>query len=164
MNLSTKSNLFLSIIVILSVAVGVSGSALFLMPNMDMKMGMEHGEHSEDSHSAERNKEIVAEEYNGIKNLLAEGKYKCCMKEPCFRCFSKAKNHDKELVCDCLEDVMNGKHPCGECIGEILEGEGNPLISEYFASSIAEELGQQHLGTLKQIISEKYDMPIEKQL
>lgn len=99
-----------------------------------------------------------------IKSLLAQGKYKCCMKKPCFRCFSKAGNQDKELVCDCLEDVMNSKHPCGECMGEILEGEGNPLIAEYFASSMAEKLGEQHLGTLKQIITEKYDILIDEQI
>ena len=36
---------------------------------------------------------------------------------------------------------MNGKHPCGECIGEIMEGKGNALIAEYFATAIAEEVG-----------------------
>jgi len=52
-------------------------------------------------------------------------------------------------------------HPCGECIGEILEGHGNPYLAEYFAAAIAEEVGEQHLEILKQIISEEYDISIE---
>ena len=38
-----------------------------------------------------------------------------------------------------------------------MEGHGNPYLSQYFAKSIAEEVGAQHLDTRKQIISEKYD-------
>ena len=55
-----------------------------------------------------------------------------------------------------------GKHPCGECIGEILEGHGNPLISEYFARAIAEKTGQE--DAIKRIIAEKYNMPVEEQV
>ncbi len=153
----TKRTAFLfgSVIVLLLSAIVLL--TLPFMPNITM-------EHGAEMHSTEYNKEIVAEEHEGIRHLLAEGRYKCCMKEPCFRCFSKSANHDKDLVCDCLVDVYNGKHPCGECIGEILEGEGNPLMAEYFATAIAEKFGVQHLVTLKQIITEKYDMSINRQI
>jgi hypothetical protein len=59
---------------------------------------------------------------------------------------------------------MNGVHPCGECIGEILEGHGNRFIAKYFAKSIAEEVGEQYLDVIKQIISEKYNISIEEQV
>lgn len=59
---------------------------------------------------------------------------------------------------------MNGVHPCGECIGEILEGHGNPYLAEYFARAIAEKVGEQHIGTLREIISEKYGIAVEDQL
>ena len=144
----------ISILLILSIVLTVFA----LMPNMLMS-------HSTEMGTNKYNKEIVKEEKEGIANLLADGRYKCCMKEPCARCFAKEQYHDRELVCDCLEDIMNEKHPCGECLGEILEGGGNPLIAEYFATSIAEKLGEQYLQTLKQIISEQYEnMPVEKQI
>lgn len=91
--------------------------------------------------------------------LISKGEYKCCLETPCTYCLVK-----HEDSCDCLDDLMVGVHPCGECIGEILEGHGNPLLSEYFATAIAEKVGEQHIDTLKQIIYEKYDMPIENQL
>ncbi|NOY35917.1 MAG: hypothetical protein GXP44_03335 [bacterium] len=148
---TTKNKFLFPLAIVLAAAVGVAGSAFFLMPRMEM------------NHGAERNKEIIAASRDGIKDLLAQGRYKCCLDKPCSYCFADPEHQDRELVCDCLEDIMNGKHPCGECIGEILEGNGNPLISEYFASSIAEKVGESHLQTLKQIIAEKYGMPAEKQ-
>ncbi len=141
-------------------AILISAVVLFTLPFMP-SMSISH---NEEMYSTEYNKQVVIEKNGGIEKLLADGRYKCCMKEPCFRCFSKPGAQDKELVCDCMVDVYNGKHPCGECIGEILEGEGNPLMTEYFATSIAEELGEQHLATLRQIIFEKYNIPVEKQL
>ncbi len=120
--------------------------------------------HSSVKYSKEYNKEIISEKNESIKNLLTEGRYKCCLTKPCSYCFSDPDHQDKELVCDCIKDIMEGKHPCGECIGEILEGNGNPLISEYFATAIAEKVGENHLVVLKQIIADKYDMPIDKQL
>ncbi len=154
--LTKKSALLLGTVTVIL----ISAVVLFTIPFM-WGMNMSH---SEEMYGAEYNRQVVSEKNSGIEKLLADGRYKCCMKEPCFRCFSKPGNQDKELVCDCMVDVYNGKHPCGECIGEILEGAGNPLMAEYFATSIAEELGEQHLNTLRQIISEKYNLPIEKQL
>ena len=96
------------------------------------------------------------------KEDLQDHNYRCCLEKPCTYCIEKTPGHGKGSVCDCLSDIMNGVHPCGECIGEILEGNGNPLLAEYFAKAIAEKTG--HIDAVKEIISEKYGMPIEKQL
>ena len=120
--------------------------------------------HNTAKNSKEYNKEIITEKDEAVKKLLAEGRYKCCLLRPCSYCFSDTDHQDRELVCDCLLDIMNGKHPCGECIGEILEGNGNPLISEYFATAIAEKVGEDYLIALKQIIADKYEMPVDSQL
>lgn len=72
--------------------------------------------------------------------------------------------HGEGATCSCLEDIMNGVHPCGECIGEILEGHGNRLIAKYFATAISEEVGAEHLDTIKQIIASKYNISVEEQI
>ncbi len=151
-----KKNIVLGTVALLLIG-GVVGGTVLSMPTSEMNHGAE-------KYSSEYNKEIIAEKDEGVKNLLAEGRYKCCLTKPCSYCFSDPNHQDEELVCDCLENIMNGKHPCGECIGEILEGNGNPLISEYFATAIAEKVGESHLVALKQIIADKYDMPIGRQL
>ncbi len=151
-----KKNIVLGTVALLLIG-GVVGGTVLSMPTS----GMNHGA---EKYSSEYNKEIIAEKDEGTKNLLAEGRYKCCLTKPCSYCFSDPDHQDEELVCDCLEDIMNGEHPCGECIGEILEGNGNPLISEYFATAIAEKVGADHLIALKQIVADKYDMPVDKQL
>ncbi len=89
-------------------------------------------------------------------DLLGQGDYRCCLKKPCTYCLEKTPGHGEGASCDCLSDIVNGKHPCGECIGEILEGHGNPYLKEYFAEAIAEEVGMQHLDTIQEIIDEKY--------
>jgi hypothetical protein len=99
-----------------------------------------------------------------IGTMIAEGNYKCCLEKPCVYCIEKTPGHGEGATCTCLEDIMNGVHPCGECIGEILEGHGNRFIAKYFASALAEEVGKEHLNTLKQIISEKYKISIEEQV
>lgn len=96
--------------------------------------------------------------------LMPEGKYRCCLEKPCAYCIEKSPGHGEGATCNCLEDVVNGVHPCGECIGEILEGHGNPLLTEYFAKAISEEVGEEHIDTLKQIISEKYGISIREQV
>lgn len=103
-----------------------------------------------------------------LKNVIQEEqrpmhKYRCCLTDACTYCIEKTPGHGEGAVCDCLSDIMDGVHPCGECIGEILEGHGNPYLAEYFAAAIAEKVGMQHLPTLKKIISEKYDISIEDQ-
>lgn len=105
----------------------------------------------------------------GMKNqmigeMVADGNYKCCLEKPCVYCIEKTPGHGEGATCNCLEDIVTGVHPCGECIGEILEGHGNRFLAKYFATAIAEEVGKQHLDTIKQIISEKYDISIEEQV
>jgi len=98
------------------------------------------------------------------KEHLSGGMYRCCLETPCTYCIEKTPGHGEGAECSCQEDIYNGEHPCGECIGEILEGHGNPLMAEYFATAIAEEVGEQHIDTLKQIMYEKYEIPIGDQL
>lgn len=87
-------------------------------------------------------------------DMLNDGKYRCCLKKPCTYCIEKTPGHGEGAECDCLSDVVNGVHPCGECIGEILEGHGNPYLKEYFAEAIAEKTGE--LEAIQRIIDEKY--------
>tara|TARA_Y100000296_G_C4982780_1_gene161464 strand:- start:25 stop:456 length:432 start_codon:yes stop_codon:yes gene_type:complete len=100
--------------------------------------------------------------YEIQKSLLKQGKYRCCLEKPCIYCIEKTPGHGEGAECSCLDDVVNGVHPCGECIGEILEGHGNPLLSEYFAKAIAEKTGEE--DAIKKIIEEKYGISIENQL
>lgn len=104
-----------------------------------------------------------------LKESIQEGmrsqhKYKCCLEKPCAYCIEKTPGHGESAECDCLSDIMNGVHPCGECIGEILEGHGNKFLSKYFAKAIAEEVGEQHIGTIKEIVHEKYGISVEDQI
>jgi len=105
----------------------------------------------------------------GMKNhmigqMTNDEKYKCCLEKPCTYCIEKTPGHGEGTTCRCLEDIMNGVHPCGECIGEILEGHGNRFIAKYFASAIAEEVGVEHVDTVKQIIASKYNISVEEQI
>lgn len=97
------------------------------------------------------------------EGMRAQGDYRCCLEKPCTYCIEKTPGHGEGAVCSCLDDLMNGVHPCGECIGEILEGHGSPYLSKYFANAIAEKVGEQHLNTLQQIIEEKYGIPVDEQ-
>lgn len=99
-----------------------------------------------------------------IGEMIADEKYKCCLEKPCAYCIEKTPGHGEGATCSCLEDIVNGVHPCGECIGEILEGHGNRFLAKYFAYAIAEEVGEEHLETLKKIVSSKYDISIEEQI
>ena len=92
---------------------------------------------------------------NLVAEKMSQGDYKCCLENPCTYCLIK------EGSCDCLAEVMAGEHPCGECIGEILEGNGNHFLAEYFARAIADETGEH--DALKRIIAEKYNVSIEIQ-
>lgn len=91
------------------------------------------------------------------QGMMAEGHYACCLAKPCTYCIEKSPGHGEGASCHCLDDVMNGRHPCGECIGEILEGHGNPFLAEYFATAIAEETGE--IEALRRIVEEKYGVP-----
>jgi hypothetical protein len=112
----------------------------------------------------ERDREKFISLKNDIQgDLLQNGHYRCCLEKPCTYCIEKSPGHGEGAICNCLEDLTNGVHPCGECIGEILEGHGNPYLSKYFANAIAEKVGEEHLDTLQEIVEDKYGTPIEEQ-
>jgi len=95
-------------------------------------------------------------------DMMGGGGYRCCLEKSCTYCIEKTPGHGEGAKCDCLADVINGVHPCGECIGEILEGHGNRYLAKYFATAIAEKTGQK--DAIKEIISEKYGISIEEQV
>ena len=111
----------------------------------------------------ERRTAFLEERDSMVMEMHNEGKYRCCLEKPCTYCIEKTPKHGEGATCDCLADVVEGVHPCGECIGEILEGHGNPYLANYFANAIAEEVGKEHEETLRQIISEKYDISLDEQ-
>lgn len=92
-----------------------------------------------------------------IGEAIERGEYACCLQTPCTYCLVK------EGKCDCLEEVVNGEHPCGECMGEILEGHGNPYLAKSFARAIAHEVGEEHTDELREIIEQKYGVPAAEQ-
>ena len=114
------------------------------------------------------NTEEKREHFISLKNnmqleLIDDREYKCCLEKPCTYCIEKTPGHGEGASCNCLKDVVEGVHPCGECIGEILEGHGNPNLAKYFANAIAEKVGDEHIQTLKEIIEEKYDATVDEQ-
>ena len=114
------------------------------------------------------NTEEKREHFISLKNnmqleLIDNREYKCCLEKPCTYCIEKTPGHGEGASCNCLKDIVEGVHPCGECIGEILEGHGNPNLAKYFANAIAEEVGEEHIQTLKEIIEEKYDATVDEQ-
>lgn len=108
--------------------------------------------------------ELMGEKEDLIRELMGAGMYRCCLEKPCTYCIEKTPKHGEGASCSCLDDIMAGVHPCGECIGEIMEGHGNKFLAKYFAKAITEEVGEKHSLSIKQIISEKYDIPIEEQI
>jgi len=108
--------------------------------------------------------DFILKKTNIQKEMLSKGQYRCCLEKACTYCIEKTPKHGEGASCSCLEDVVEGRHPCGECIGEILEGHGNRFLAKYFAKSIAEEVGEENISSLKQIISQKYDISIEEQI
>jgi hypothetical protein len=143
----------LGILTLILLLVTTNTITMFTHPHMNMDE-MDMDEHRE---SFITQKQLI------IGELIGKEEYQCCLEKPCTYCIEKTPGHGKGATCSCLADIINGVHPCGECIGEILEGHGNPLLAEYFAKAIAEEVGEQHTDTLKHIIQEKYDFPIEQQ-
>jgi len=152
-----KNNFALTASIILVFLAGFAGGSFFSAWKAPMGDRAMVEKMKQEMSDREKGESTAEKPSNEIKKLLAAGKYKCCLNKPCSYCL-------KEGECECLDSIMNGKHPCGECIGEILEGEGNPLLAEYFASALAEEIGEKYKPVLKQIIADKYDMPTEKQL
>lgn len=106
----------------------------------------------------EQKAEVISEITVMKTKLKDEGKYACCLDESCNECLLD------EGECDCAKRVAGGEHPCGECIGEILEGHGDPNLSKYFAKAIAHKVGEQHLEHLKAIIADMYGITVEEQV
>jgi hypothetical protein len=102
----------------------------------------------------EKRESFISLKNDVIGDLMPQSKYRCCLEKPCTYCIEKTPGHGAGATCDCLGDLVNGVHPCGECIGEILEGHGNPYLKEYFAPAIAEKTGE--LVAIQRIIDEKY--------
>ncbi len=112
----------------------------------------------------EQREEFISEKEHMMGEMISHGDYACCLEKPCTYCIEKTPGHGEGAACHCLKDVVEGQHPCGECIGEILEGHGNRFLSKYFAEAIAEEVGGEYKETLQQIISDKYGISIEEQI
>jgi hypothetical protein len=107
---------------------------------------------------------LVALEREIKTELYSKTSYRCCLAKPCSQCVAMTPEHGKGARCDCLEDVVTGKFPCSECAGGILAGDGNPLLSEYFAESLAAGVGREYKETLIEIIERRYRMPGDRQL
>ena len=122
-----------------------------------------HAEH-ESMHGGEERQMFLSMRNEMVGEMIAEGNYACCLEKPCTYCIEKTPGHGEGATCNCLEDIMTGNHPCGECIGEILEGHGNRFLAKYFATALAEEVGEEHLARLQSIISEKYGITNEEQI
>ncbi|PLX24510.1 hypothetical protein C0580_05020 [Candidatus Parcubacteria bacterium] len=163
-----KKNLFLysilnSFLILLVFLMGFPIVGSWINHDQDVDHSQMHANHSYEDMSENR---LAFMEHRDdiVGEMIHEGDYACCLEKPCTYCIAKTPGHGEGASCHCLDDIANGVHPCGECIGEILEGHGNPYVAKYFATAIAEEVGEQHLATIKQIISEKYDISIEEQL
>lgn len=106
----------------------------------------------------------VADNIRG--KLAVKGDYNCCLEKMCWYCIQKTPGHGEGAKCECLNDILNGEHPCGECIGEILEGHGlkDKEIVKLYAKSIAHKVGEQHTDHLKSIIASMYDITVEEQV
>lgn len=94
--------------------------------------------------------------------LLPTGGYRCCLEMPCGRCVEETHEHGQGPRCDCLADIVTGKPPCSECVGEILAGRGNPLLAEYFARALAGLAGPGDEPVLRELIERKYGLPGER--
>lgn len=123
-----------------------------------------HDENFDEMNLSEQREMFIAHKEHMIGNMINNEDYACCLEKPCVYCIEKTPGHGEGATCSCLEDVVNGVHPCGECIGEILEGHGNPFLAKYFARSVAEEVGEEHIDAIKKIISSKYKISVEDQI
>ncbi len=90
------------------------------------------------------------------KKLAMKGKYDCCLVNPCWYCIQKTPGHGEGAECSCRQDILAGRHPCGECIGEILEGHGLVELKPYYAKAIAHKVGIEHEAHLQEIINDMY--------
>ncbi|MBT4870200.1 MAG: hypothetical protein HON47_01345 [Candidatus Diapherotrites archaeon] len=139
------------VIAILAFATGAGAISAFMMQD-EMNMSVE-----------EKREDFITLKESIQEDMRHDHKFRCCLMKPCTYCIEKTPGHGEGAECDCLSDLMNGVHPCGECIGEIMEGHGNSLLANTFAVAIAEKMGDQHLPALKQMMFEKYGVLVEDQ-
>ncbi len=112
----------------------------------------------------EKRLEFISEKNAIIAEMQEKGMYRCCLEKPCMYCIEKTPGHGEGAACTCTQDILDGKHPCGECIGEIMEGHGEVELAPYFAKAIAHKVGDQHTEHLKEIIADMYDITVEEQV
>lgn len=141
----------------------VLGSALVLIAGMVFGYFIKPTAPQEDHLSALTKQDVASQRSawislaDSIRGQMARnGQYNCCLESPCWYCIYKDPKHGAGAACECRDDVVNGRHPCGECIGEILEGNGLPELKPYYAKAIAEEVGEEHLAHLEDIINDVY--------
>lgn len=118
----------------------------------------------EEKNIDEKTAQFISEKNAIIAEMQEQGKYTCCLEKPCTYCIEKTPGHGEGASCSCADDILAGEHPCGECIGEILEGHGEPVLAPYFAKAISHKVGEQHLDHLKGIIADMYDISVEEQV
>lgn len=167
-----QKNIYLIIILLFSTGLFIWGSMFinrgmndWSIINSDRQKHYQIDENDDFQHLAGQDlpqlrSELKTRQQSIITHLIDQGQYACCLETPCAYCLSELE----KLGCDCLEEVIEGRHPCGECIGEILEGHGNRFLAPYFARAIAQEVGRQYVDTLRQIISEKYKLAVDEQI
>lgn len=146
----TKNNLILGLALVL-----IAGMAFgyFIKPSVPPE---DHLARIKDKSIAEQREDWMAIA-NSIRGELAmEGKYDCCLEKPCWYCIYKTPGHGAGAECTCRQDILNGEHPCGECIGEILEGHGLAELKPYYAKAIAHKVGFKHESHLQEIIDDMY--------
>lgn len=112
----------------------------------------------------EKRLEFISEKNIIIAEMQSKGMYRCCLEKPCTYCIEKTPGHGEGAICTCAQDILKGEHPCGECIGEILEGHGVPELARYYAKAISHKVGEQHSEHLKSIIADMYDITVEEQI
>jgi len=146
------------------VYIGYVASMEKMHSEMHNEISHEHGVDIDQMNMDDKREEFIQAKDSIIGELIAVGDYACCLENPCTYCIEKSPKHGEGAKCTCLEDVMNGVHPCGECIGEIMEGHGNKFLAPYFSEAIAEEMGVEHKQEIMKMMTEKYGVPIEDQI
>ena len=90
-------------------------------PKMESKIEVKP-EQSITQHEEKTGTMMVADAKNNLQEakakLAEEGKYACCIKEPCSMC---ALAHGE---CDCYNDLKKGEHVCVECYAGWQQGKG----------------------------------------
>ncbi len=141
----------------------ILGVALLLIAGMTFGYLIKPSAPSEDHLAMIKNKSIdqqreawieIADNIRG--ELAMQGEYDCCLENPCWYCIQKTPGHGEEATCECRQNILDGEHPCGECIGEILEGHGLTELEPYYAKAIAHKVGSQHETHLQEIIDSMY--------